>query len=79
MEKCRHAAKFLVSIMHEMSLNQGMPTTSKESSGLIEQHEIYVKKALDEPDLVELRTHGEDTLAAIRDEMLNKEFKEEYK
>ena len=70
LEDCRGAAHFLLRVMQEMALTQGMPDTSREAIDLMQQHEKCVSKALQEPVLQSLQNSGEDALTMIKEEAL---------
>ncbi|XP_055955846.1 pleckstrin homology domain-containing family G member 4B isoform X2 [Patella vulgata] len=79
LNSCREVAKFLVSIMQEISSVQKLPKTAQEASHLIEEHEERVKKAFTDSRLVALQNDGENTMCSLRREQSSSNHSEDYR
>ncbi|ESO82873.1 hypothetical protein LOTGIDRAFT_155910 [Lottia gigantea] len=65
---CREVAKFLISIMQEISSMKKLPRTAEEASQLIEEHDEKVKRAFSDSCLIALQNDGENTMSSLRRE-----------
>ena len=64
-KSCREGAKFLVGIMEEIVEIEGLPRNVQDTQKLIDQHEDYVRKAIEDPQLLQLQEVGDTTLETL--------------